>query len=331
MDSCFFDAVNYDRLYNSAEFVRYFANFIGNGIFADPADGMQAYSKGGMVVGIKPGKCFVNGRAGYADGEDSVTLDYGEEGTHRYDAIVVRLDLTAPVRDIHIDVIRGDDADTLAAAVKPTPVREGLVYDLVLAYVAVGDGVSVITDAVIIDTRSDKSICGIVTGLVNNIDTTALFKQYEAQWELLKAGCAQDSAAVIAAWNKLMAVKTINGLVPTEGEVRLTQSLIPSDGTAYQMPYYVQSGTVTTTDTMHTAGLAVSFKKAYKTPPLLFITAKDVTHNTNHFNVIANYRDLTATGFVAMARLFNNTGSLTALNSNNVTQINWLAIGQAEV
>ncbi len=331
MDSCFFDAVNYDRLYNSAEFVRYFANFIGNGIFADPADGMQAYSKGGMTVGIKPGKCFVNGRAGYADGEDSVTLDYGEEGTHRYDAIVVRLDLTAPVRDIHIDVIRGDDADTLASATKPEPIREGARYDLILAYVAIGEGTTSIDDTVIFDVRPDNNVCGYVTGLVNNIDTTDLFAQYNAQWELLKAGCAQDSEAVIAAWNKLVTVKTINGLVPTEGEVRLTQSLIPSDGAAYQMPYYIQSGTVTTTATMHTTGLAVSFKKAYKTPPLLFITAKELTNNTNHFNVIANYRNLTATGFVAMARLFNGSGSLTALNSNNVTQINWFAIGQSEV
>ena len=126
-------------------------------------------------------------------------------------------------------------------------------------------------------------------------------------------------------------ISTINDIAPTNGNIALTQSLIPSDGAAYQMPYYVQSGTVTTTSTMHTTGLAVSFKKAYKTPPLLFITAKELTNNTNHFNVIANYRNLTATGFVAMARFFNSSGSLTVLNSNNATQINWLAIGQSEV
>ena len=127
-------------------------------------------------------------------------------------------------------------------------------------------------------------------------------------------------------------ISTINEIPPVNGNIALTQSLIPSDGTAYQMPYYIQSGTVTTTGTMHTTGLAVSFKKAYKTPPLLFITAKELTINSNHLNVIANYRDLTATGFVAMARFFNSSGSLTALNSTNyVTQINWLAIGQSEV
>ncbi len=127
-------------------------------------------------------------------------------------------------------------------------------------------------------------------------------------------------------------IQSINGIISNGGNLALTQSDIPSDGTAYQMPYYIQSGTVTTTGTMHTTGLAVSFKRAYKTPPLLFITAKELTINSNHLNVIANYRDLTATGFVAMARFFNSSGSLTALNSTNyVTQINWLAIGQSEV
>ena len=325
MDSCFFDAINYDRRYNSAEFVQYFANFIGNGIFADPADGMQAYSKGGMTVGIKPGKCFVNGRAGYADGEDSVTLDYGEEGTHRYDAIVVRLDLTAAVRDIHIDVIRGDDADTLANAAKPEPIREGARYDLILAYVAIGEGATSIDDTVIFDVRPDNNVCGFVTGTIDHIDTTALFKQYEAQWELLKAGCAQDSAAVIAAWNKLVTVKTINGLVPTEGEVRLTQSLIPSDGTAYQMPYYVQSGTVSVGSTAYN-GVKLTFPKAFLGEPILLLGAT-VDSASGSLSVIANYKELTKDGFTLFARRISSNG-ITSVNNNTPAVIGWVAFGK---
>lgn len=183
MQSGFFDAINFDKKYNSADFSRFWTLFIRNGVFADPASGMQVYSKGGLVLGVKPGNCFINGRAGYAGGDDSITLDYGDEGVYRYDAVVARLDLAASVRDIHIDIIRGDDAESFAEAVKPLPIRDGLKYDLILAYIAVSEGASAITDADIIDTRFDRSVCGIATGLVDNIDTTELFAQYQASWD----------------------------------------------------------------------------------------------------------------------------------------------------
>ena len=322
----FFASKEHDRRYSADDFSAFFGDFFTNGVLGSDTNSLKVSAVGDMNISIASGTAYINGHWYRKSSVQVLSLGDSDTAYGRTDAVVIRCDLEK--RMVYPFIIEGEPAE---APKQPLPVRNEKCYDLVLAYIDVAANCVEVTAADITDKRGFDDVCGFVTSAIDHIDTTALFKQYEAQWELLKAGCVQDSAAVIAAWNKLVTVKTINGLVPTEGEVRLTQSLIPSDGTAYQMPYYVQSGTVTTTDTMHTAGLAVSFKKAYKTPPLLFITAKDVTHNTNHFNVIANYRDLTATGFVAMARLFNNTGSLTALNSNNVTQINWLAIGQAEV
>ena len=197
MESSFFDAKNFDRTYNSADFVRYFATFVGNGVFADPADGLQAYAKGGMVIGIKPGKCFINGRAGFGNGSDTVTLAYGDDGTYRYDAIVARLDLSSDVRDIHIDVIRGDDTDTLAAAVKPTPVREGLIYDIVLAYVSIGEGATSIDDTVIFDVRPDNNVCGFVTGVIRQFNSTDFFRQYQAMIDKFLKDLSKDDHVTI--------------------------------------------------------------------------------------------------------------------------------------
>lgn len=195
MQYSFFDAVNYDRLYNSADWARYFMTFIGNGIFADPADGMQVYAKGNMVIGIKPGKCFINGRAGFEDGGDTVTLEYGGSGAYRYDAVVARLDLNA--RDIHIDIIRGDDADSFTEAVKPLPVREGLVYDLILAYVKIGEGVTSIDDTVIIDMRPENDVCGFVTGVVKQFSSSEFFRQYTAMLDDLLGKLGKDDHIVI--------------------------------------------------------------------------------------------------------------------------------------
>lgn len=213
MESVFFDSVNYDRMYNSAEFVKYFANFIGNGVFADPADGMQVYAKGGMVLGIKPGKCWINGRAGYEDGMDVVTLGYGESGAYRYDAVVARLDLNSNVRDIHIDVIRGDEADSFAEAVKPLPMREGLIYDLVLAYVKVGEGATSLDDTVIIDMRPENDVCGFVTGVVKQFSSSEFFRQYTAMLDDLLAKLGADDHITIdtadhKARNDIFAIKT---------------------------------------------------------------------------------------------------------------------------
>ena len=322
----FFASKEHDRRYSADDFSAFFGDFFTNGVLGADTNSLKASAVGDMNISIASGTAYINGHWYRKESSQVLSLSGSDKTYDRVDAVVIRCDLEK--RMVYPFIIEGEPAE---APKQPLPVRNEKCYDLVLAYIDVAANCVELTAADITDKRGFDDVCGFVTSAIDHIDTTALFKQYEAQWELLKAGCAQDSAAVIAAWNKLVTVKTINGLVPTEGEVRLTQSLIPSDGTAYQMPYYVQSGTVTTTSTMHTTGLAVSFKKAYKTPPLLFITAKELTNNTNHFNVIANYRNLTATGFVAMARFFNSSGSLTALNSNNATQINWFAIGQAEV
>lgn len=191
MQYSFFDAVNYDRLYSSADWSRYFMQFIGNGVYASSAVGMQVYSKGEMTLGVLPGSCFINGRCGYADGSDAVTLEYGGNGAYRYDAVCARLDLDA--RDIHIEVVRGDDADSFSEAVKPLPVREGLIYDLILAYVKVGEGVTSVDDTMVQDMRPDSSVCGFVTGLIRQFNSTEFFRQYSAMLDDLLSRLGTDN------------------------------------------------------------------------------------------------------------------------------------------
>ncbi|MBQ7784480.1 MAG: hypothetical protein IJ368_10970 [Oscillospiraceae bacterium] len=179
MNSLFFDSVDEDRLYNSADWAMYFGLFIGNGVFADPATSMQVIAKGKLNVFINPGKCFVNGRAGFCNGE-TLAISVGDSSKARYDAVVARLDMGR--RDIHTDIIKGDYANSLSEAVKPEPVREGLYYDIILAYIAVDAGTVTITDAIIEDVRMNNAVCGFVTGTVQQIDTTNLFAQYQAAW-----------------------------------------------------------------------------------------------------------------------------------------------------
>jgi hypothetical protein len=57
---------------------------------------------------------------------------------------------------------------------------DGGVWELSLAQIAVTAGTTSITQADITDERADTSVCGYVTGLIDQIDTTNLFAQYNA-------------------------------------------------------------------------------------------------------------------------------------------------------
>lgn len=178
MESYFFDSINHDRMYDSSHFAKFFGLFAGNGVFADPADSMMAMSDGGMNVRISKGDCFINGRAASANGDDIVTLPTGDGLYSRFDLITARLDFGE--RDIHPEVIEGTASKT---PVYPEMQRNDTVYDIALAAVCVRPNVIEITQADITDLRQDTDYCGIVTGMIEQIDSKNLFAQYRKQWE----------------------------------------------------------------------------------------------------------------------------------------------------
>ena len=217
MKSSFFNSVNYDRVYSAEDWAEYFKRFIGNGVYAQPDTGMQIVSDGGMGIKCLDGSCFINGYTGVAtEIEDKFTLEIGDVLYDRIDAVVARLDLNK--RDIHIEVIQGLPAETPE---KPEHIRNEIIFDLVLAYVTVGVGVTEITDADIQDVRSDETLCGFVKGVVEQIQTGELFKQYKKEWALLMAGAKLDEPAIIEAFKALNSVRSVNGVLPVEGNVQL--------------------------------------------------------------------------------------------------------------
>ena len=60
----FFDAQgaegSYDRTYSSADVAAYFASFIGNGVYANPANQLKVSpANGKMAVSVAPGKAWI--------------------------------------------------------------------------------------------------------------------------------------------------------------------------------------------------------------------------------------------------------------------------------
>ena len=176
--SRFYNSKNGDRTYDAADWADYFASFVGNGVFAQPANGCQVKADSGMKIKVSPGKLWINGYYSVNTSDYSLTLPAADSVKSRYDSVVARLDLSK--RTTSLMIIKGG-ADELHSA--PVITRSSTVYDLCLAVIAVKAGATAITQADITDTRTDETVCGIVKGVIDQINTKNLFAQYQAAFD----------------------------------------------------------------------------------------------------------------------------------------------------
>lgn len=206
----FFDAQgaegSYDRTYSSADLASYFASFIGNGVYANPANQLKVSpANGKMAVNVAIGKAWINGYFyELSDSAKELAIATGDANNPRIDKVVCSLNLSN--RLIELKVIQG------AASANPQPPahsREDEVFDLVLAEVAVAAGAVELSDEDITDKRPDNTVCGFVTGVVEQIDTTGLFSQYDAEFNTWFEGIQgildEDTAGNLA--NQITAIQ----------------------------------------------------------------------------------------------------------------------------
>ncbi len=185
--SSFFNSVSHDRVYRAEEWAEYFASFIGNGVFPVPSNNLQVVAGSGMVVTVKAGKAWINGYFYYNTGDLSLTLPVADGVLNRIDRIVVRWDLTERLISV---VVKSSTPS--ASPTPPALQRDADAYELCLADITTGAGVTAISQAVITDRRLDPSLCGIVAGVVDQIDTAAFNAQLQAWFTDYKAQSLQE-------------------------------------------------------------------------------------------------------------------------------------------
>ena len=171
--SGFFNSISGDRVYNASNFAEYFATFIGNGVFAQPSNSLQVTAGTNLSVLVRAGKGWINGYYLVNDANHEMYLDPADSTLNRVDRIVLRLDLAA--RSIIIGVKRGTPSSS------PTPPnlqRDASYYDLALADILIPAGATQMLQSNITDQRFNTSLCGVVKGLIDQVDTTNLFAQY---------------------------------------------------------------------------------------------------------------------------------------------------------
>lgn len=171
-----FNSVNGDRKVDAAFFSLFFSTFIGDGVFPNPSTGLQVVEGQGMQTIVKPGKGWIQGRFVINDSDHIFKHDIADGVLKRIDRVVMRLNNLT--RQIEIVLKKGSQASNPSA---PVLQRDAEVYELVLADVLINAGTTQITQGNITDQRLNKSLCGIVHGIIDQVDTTTIFNQYQ-QW-----------------------------------------------------------------------------------------------------------------------------------------------------
>lgn len=177
--SGFFNAMkvgdSWDRIYKAENFAEYFATFIGNGIFPNPASQLQVVQTDKMQIIIRQGKAWINGFI-YINTDDLILdIDVADGVLNRIDRIVLTYDVSK--REIRAKIKKGQFK---SEAIAPEIQRNADIYELALADIKISAGVIKITQADIKDLRFNKELCGLVHATVDQIDSTVIFNQFQS-------------------------------------------------------------------------------------------------------------------------------------------------------
>ena len=191
--SSFFNSVGGDRKYKAEDWALYFGSFIGNGVFPLPSTGLQVVADSGMNVTVKEGKAWINGYFYTNTNDLTLTLSTADGVLRRIDRVVIRWDLTE--RTI---TARVKSSAPSANPAPPSLQRDADAFELCVADIMVNQGVTAITQGNITDQRLDNALCGLVAGVVQQIDTAAFNAQLQAWFNEYKLLSAADYAALVA-------------------------------------------------------------------------------------------------------------------------------------
>ena len=196
--SSFFNSVSHDRTYKAEDWAEYFASFIGNGVFPVPSTGLQVVANDGMKLNVKTGKAWINGYFYFNTGDLAVELGTADGQLNRIDRVVVRWDLTNRVMSVKVK-----SSSFSASPTAPALQRDADVYELALADIYVGAGVTVITQSKITDQRLNTSLCGVVAAVVQQIDTAAFNAQLQAWFAEYQSLSAAEYNTLVSYMNSL--------------------------------------------------------------------------------------------------------------------------------
>lgn len=180
-------ADNPDRAANSKIFADYLKSFFSDGIFPVLTQfpdmhqlAVRASNPAGMSVVVDTGMGLISGRQYAQDAERTLQIPTADTSLPRKDRIVLRMDLNTQYRNNELYVVAGTAA---SSPQPPALTRNNVVYELALATISVAANATSITAADIADERANTDVCGYVTNVLGQVDTSVINAQFQAFFE----------------------------------------------------------------------------------------------------------------------------------------------------
>ncbi len=145
--------------YNQADFNAFLLDSIGSGYVLGYENELEvsANSPANMGVYVKTGRCYVQGYYGWVTVNEPLTITTANATNPRIDRVVARLSVSVN-QSVTFVILTGTPA---ASPTAPALTRTSETYEISLAQIAVGAGVTSITSANITDERNDETVCGV--------------------------------------------------------------------------------------------------------------------------------------------------------------------------
>lgn len=266
--SGFFNSVGGDRTYNADQINNIFEGLITNGVYNKVGNQMAVQANNGMTIQINTGRGVFGGHWVKNEAVHLLTLEESDVTLNRYCAVCVRVNENTEARNAEPYLKYSEFA---SAPIKPTMERTEAIKEYCLAYVYIGAGVSEITASNIEDTRANTSLCGWVTGLIEQVDTTTLWEQFASEWSEWKN---EQTTEFVEWFNGLQEYLTENAEAKLAADVLALQNRVTKvtgtfDGlgwVSHEDGTYTQAitvnGVTATNDIFVTP--SVTYREAYK-------------------------------------------------------------------
>ena len=182
----FWNSQDGDRVYDANDFSEWLKKFYTTGVFNGD---LAVTASGGMTVSVSSGYVNIEGKVKFFSTPTTLTIATAGGTYERIDTVVAECNYSD--REITVKVVTGAYSTSPKAT---APVRTAAAYQLVLAEIDVPAGATEITQKNITDMRTDSSVCGLVTGTVNQIDFSTVEAQFNSWFESVKGTLDSDAA-----------------------------------------------------------------------------------------------------------------------------------------
>lgn len=209
VSSGFFNSLNGDRKYNTAQISAIFDGLIIDGVFASIGTSFAVKAAGGLTVNVGIGKAWFDHTWTVNDSILPMTAPEAEVLLDRIDAVVLEVNGTKSVRENTIKFVKGNPS---SAPSRPTLTNEGNVHQYPLCYIYRKYGTAVINQADITPMVGTEST-PFVTGILQTISLDELLGKWQdeldrftdARSQEVDDWIAQEESDFTAWFNKMKA------------------------------------------------------------------------------------------------------------------------------